>query len=382
MPQQPNVSALISDAVASFARDAAKRDLFSHNLTYFLQTHAARRIASEQPVAFDFRADYWHKQEVRVLLRFFEDSFTNEFYPPTTLRKIIFTIAQFAKAKRAAGDFDGLSKLGMIESAEVFRRDIRIMRKVFAEAKLELPTLGNGPMASALREGTPLLQQLDETLATLAKHGKWQEMDTSFLPRVRYLHYFTAQHEKELYPHARFFGAWYTMLTSSNAYQHGASRQNMGPIYGNIKTLDMLNYMNRWSSGESMADLPLMAYGSSSDDLIDRSRYMATLELYGFCQLDKIPIINSGVIQQYRDRIKLSTENSMVLQQQLGDAFSRVGRDDPACAFAQKSWSEHLEDAIIAIQPTIWQERISAKKVAEPFQQELFLTRLTAELQQ
>lgn len=379
-------SQLVDRAIKDFQSDPQKRDFFQHNLTLFLQVNAARIVANEMPVNFDFRDDYWWKAEVRLAILFFNELFDNEFYPPKTVRKCLYLIAQFLKNKRNSGAYKALAGDGGYKSPERFRGDVKIIRESLASGLPELASIDAELKRENRRMGRntePILKQFEVRLSQLEKEGKWQSMDAKpFFKRVRYLHYFTAKTEDEVLSHGRFFSAWYTLFTSTNAYQHGGAAQNIGPVFGNSKTLELLETVNKWCNGRTLSETRFVAHDAHSESPIDRSSYTAILELYGFCRLTSLPIVNKSVLEQYRKHFEVDNQENGVIQEQLGKAFTELPGGTEVRVFAGKIWKEYLAKAVAEAHTTIMMEQVRSEELADKFKADLYYARFDKELKQ
>lgn len=382
MIQNEKFTKLVERAIKEFQNDPKKREFFCHNLSYFFQVNAARLVANERPIDFDFRADYWFTAEVRVAILFFNEVFDNEFYPPATVRKAIFLIVQHLKNKRNEGFFKGLYGEGEYKDPEHFRHNLKLVREAIAVTIPALSVLESDLKRDNKRFGRtnmPLLKQFDVLLQELEKEGKWQKMDaTSFYQRVRFLHYFTAKTEEDLAVHARFFSAWYTLFTSTNSYQSIAIK--MGPVLGNSKTKELLDIVNAWCSGKTLKETQFFAHDSRSAKPLDRSSYTAILELYGFCRLASLPIVNKSVLAQYREHLGFESDDNGALQEELGKAFGRLPSGTDIREFGARTWKEYLEKAISDVRTTIMTEQVRSEEVAQKYANDLFYVRFDKEL--
>ncbi len=382
MLSQEKTAALAKFCIDSFQQSDSRRSLFVHNLDYYLRMHASRRLVNLRPIAFDFRAEYWHRPEVRLGIKLFDSTFSNHFYPPAKVRSALWLIADHLRRQRRSGSLNNLHGEGDYVSTDRFRHDVKAVRLALAQHAPVIPDVNKDTRTSEDTRATPsVLQKFDDTLSEIEQADSWAAMDTVFFKRISYLHYFTAATEGALYDDARFFVSWYTMLTSINAYQQGAGRQIMGPIYGNSKTGDLVDVVNRWCDGQDLRSAPFVALGRSSDTPADRSKYMAVLELYAFSRLSEIPIMNKSVAEAYCDHLDWQSEDMGALQTALGEALGHVLSDDAVSAFALSTWDNYIEEALAAVEPTLWLERIGSAKLRSKYKSDLWGEQIKGEMQ-
>ncbi|MCX6119240.1 MAG: hypothetical protein NT027_17010 [Proteobacteria bacterium] len=302
------------------------RTYSTHNLELFYKVHTSRIIANKCALRFDMKDNYWRSPEALLIVGYAEQYFQNKFAPVTELRQTLLELAMQLSKSRSKGKFRPTDRslwrkteAGYIASLMNQIATESSSYKFSAAAKSVMET------HKELKDSKSFAQHFSEFVLSIAKKDTCEEdLQTGLIKRVCFLPYILAGSHEELVKNTQYFAAWYTLFTSTNAYENGGA-QSWGPFLGNNSCSDLLDIANQWSQGKSIKEFPMVGFGSQGDEKTDVSKQMPVQELYGFCSLNRRPYLNKKSVAQYADVINFDKEKDKY-QDQLADAVGQQVR--------------------------------------------------------
>lgn len=342
-------------------------DSINHNLTNFFKIHTSKMICKSINIQFDARKDYWWCIERKILVFYLDRVFRNKYIEPETIRAISFRLCEFIKEIRVEG----------------FLRSYPITSEGYQDGITRISELSEILIEFASKKSwdiddTKLLSALDlDEYRSFKEHFidflKTEVEDTDEEPsfevslsrRIRLFPYLTCENYNDLKDHFLYWTCWYQMLTSTNAYQHGGA-QAFGPVIGNEKTQDLLEYVDNWSKGTPIEEMPFMSLGSFDFEKIDRSHTTPVSELYSFCNLENNIIINKAVINEYLKIFPDLNNSNYLLSSTISKEVKRFLKNSNT-SFQQDVWESFISTGENRIQLTLNLEFLKGKKLNKAF---------------
>jgi 5-methylcytosine-specific restriction endonuclease McrBC GTP-binding regulatory subunit McrB len=358
----------INKALLFAKNDDFGKEGIRHNLVNYFNIHMSKNICNRINVQFCPRDDYWWCHERKLLVFYLNQFFRRKHVKPNLMRKSIYKLASELTNLRKEGLFDHFP-----ERAEDFnenKNNLSELKEILVSKleKLDWHT-EDTDFLEPLKLGN--YSDLREHFIDFVKEevGYEDEQESTFdvplAKRIRLFPYLSSDSYENLDDHFLYWAAWYEMLTSTNAYDHGGA-QALGPVLGNEKAQDLLGFMNEWSKGKTIEEVPFMSLGSSDFEKVNRSHMTPVSELYGFCSLDKHIFINKAVLSEYQklrpDITESIYELSEAISSDISEFIKQTITKDPMLFF-----DEYMEEAQSLVGLDLKLEYLNGKRFNKEF---------------
>lgn len=146
----------------------------------------------------------------------------------------------------------------------------------------------------------------DDIAGFLQEVSTREDWEPVFRRRLPWFGYLGAMSEEELRRRQAFFYGYANLWTTTNSYVH-AGAQSFAPVIQNTPTEGMLNPALQWATGTSPVVTKFSTLGKDDDDNEpqDRAEQAPVIEVYGFLNLERVPIYNK-LAETYRDWFNVS----------------------------------------------------------------------------
>jgi hypothetical protein len=271
--------------------DESVREHTALNAALWKHTAGALALARDNRLRFDPRQEYWFQTERRLLVAFFAKRFEGCYNPAPALRTLCLRTLQHFDLARREGRFGTPRVLQTLEPA---------IRDPFLDVARELPSLPEYDdlrrrwrhlSAPSLRED--LIQWVDSQ-----EGGTLSDLEPPFFKRLPWFPYLGIDSLEPLANRQRFFAGLYLTFASTNSYRVGGAMA-FAPVLQNNPSDELLDYMLRWSAGESPEATRFLVYARHLEEHEDRSHYAVVLELYGLLTLHRAPFYNGAAEEWY-----------------------------------------------------------------------------------
>lgn len=268
------------DSIARIAIEETPR----HNLGVLKSVVGGLEVALSDRIDFDPRADYWFVPERRFLVAFLVKHFPN--WPEGEAEQ---HLAEYVV--RLSSELDEIRATGEITATGYEEGIAKVLEPVRAWIDRTAP-FDHWQALKVRRDHAPTSKQsLALFCESVAKDG-FKPHEPGIGRRTRWFAALGAHSLAQLEARQRFFNAYRNALMSHNSYRRAGS-QFFGPIVSNTSTGVFLDAMRRWRDGASLAEAPLIALDSKSDEARDRSDSNVVGELWGFLNLHRRPFYNN-----------------------------------------------------------------------------------------
>ncbi len=339
---KPQLETLLKESPQNLESNAKIQEMVIHNIGYFLQIHSSYQICKKYFHEVDFRNDYWWKPEIRLLGIYYIEYFKDDFFPPSELRKFLFTMFSAAKKARAEGNFDFVPKeYSAYLPPDIFKRLGPELAKVIRKTEFDSKSIRESHPRS-FKDANSISEHLADYIETFCKEREDVDMNGSLIHRFQFLPYYIASNEDDLKPATFFMSAFYTLFTATNAYQTGAA-QTFGPILGNNSAKQFISFVERWMNGESISKTGFMVHDADSTEPQDKSEYVAVLEVHGFARLQSVPYVNKVVMTNYRALFELEDADGKTVQERVGETVREYLKNNSSLVSQlAKLWDKYL----------------------------------------
>lgn len=287
-----------------------------HNFKVWRRMVGARAIVLAAPRDFDPRRDYWQMPERRVLVAYFAERFGGRCAPTRALRSLAFTTFRHFDTARGEGKFgptldadlqgqrwpEYVDLIGAVTETVPGEAVFEELKAVWGSNKL-----GGATLRESLRK---FLDATRDKGIGAFEQALWQ--------RIAWFPYLGLASMDELPARQRFFFAYYTLFGSTNSYRNAGS-QTFAPLIQNTPFQRLVDYVRRWTDGESPLTTKFEAMGRADTELRDCAHYNTVTELYGFLNLPRGPIYNSAAHAAYEPLKKEDDVGMLPSVQRVGD---------------------------------------------------------------
>lgn len=282
--------------------DALK--MISHNFENFRLIHGSWRLVHENKITFSPRYDYWYIPEHVILIGFFSKYLKGRFSPAPALRQTCFEVFTYFAKMRAMGklgqNYDSVEYRDPDQWEEIvktFSSALHSMKEPESYRKIN-----NLPRKLA---GYTLKDALLEFISEHSNPAKVVDLwSGGFAPRLTFFPYLGLSSLSDLPQRVKFFGGFYTLFTSTNAYKV-AGAQSFAPFLQNNPFDDLIGHVDRWMNGASLFDNPVLL-NSYPKKNVDCTGYNTIIELYGFIRLTDYPFLNKKNMAFYCDKFNFT----------------------------------------------------------------------------
>lgn len=267
-----------------YDRDKQLQEVVLHNIWALKSIRGGLRMAQQNRLEFDPRADYWRLPERRLAVAYLADRWTGRFAPTAALRSAALELLTwFDQARPSVVAYrgtlyeqaGGLAKI-CASLGDYARRMAAIpawdqLRNVWAEYDRELrPTIG------------------DDVAAFLERVPTESVWETGLKQRIPWFGYLGATSLDDLLSRQAFFYGYANLWATTNAYRSGGA-QSFAPVLQNTPTGIMLDAASTWANADEVAQPVFRVLGRAGDEPQDRSQSGPVREVYGFLNLQRAP---------------------------------------------------------------------------------------------
>jgi MoxR-like ATPase len=317
----------LESIVPTYREQEQVRQHAQHNIGLWHDTHGALDVVNRYESAFDPRPDYWYQTERRVLVAYFSTRFDECYTPAAAMRRLAMrTFLHFDRARQ-----DG--RFGKAELAPRHPLGWRGLAKEILAVAVEMPpTEEYGELRTAWKhlKHLTLAEDFAEFLNANESAEAPDDLETAFYKRLPWFPYLGLSSIDDLEALKRrqmFFGGFYTLLTSTNAYKVGGA-QSFAPVLQNNPSSMLIEYVRRWANGESPETTGFEVYGKAEKK--DRSHYTTVIELYGVLNLHDQPFFNSAAEGHYAAFSQPADTSPLATVRRIGEKTSAFLNDRPS----------------------------------------------------
>jgi hypothetical protein len=325
----------------------------SHNIGILKCIRGGLRMAERYRLSFDPRGEYWRLPERRFALAYFAERWTGRFAPAAAIRAVALQVFRHFDRARA----DGLVSYRGVQYVQGGG-----IAKICATLADHARRLTPIPSWNLLRNVWPKLPEnaADDIAGFLQEVSTREDWEPVFRRRLPWFGYLNTMSEEELRRRQAFFYGYANLWTTTNSYMH-AGAQSFAPVIQNTRTNDMLDPALQWGAGTSPLVTKFSTLGKDDDDNEpqDRATQAPVIEVYGFLNLERVPIYNK-LAETYRDWFNVSRTVSAY------ELTARVG----AITAEWLGQNPLIEDRLIALyrravgQP--WRTRVELETIESP----------------
>jgi MoxR-like ATPase len=317
----------LESIVPTYHQQDQVRQYARNNVALWHDTHGALDVVNRYEMTFDPRLEYWYQTERRVLVAYFSTRFDQCYAPAAALRRL---------AMRTFLHFDRARQDGRFGNAELAtRHPLRWhgLAKEIQAVGAEMPSFEEyGELRTAWKhlKHSALAEDFAEFLSANGGAEAPDDFEPAFYKRLPWFPYLGLSAIDDIEALKRrqvFFGGFYTLFTSTNAYKVGGA-QSFAPILQNNPTSVLVEYVRRWAKGESPEGTGFEVFGK--DEKKDRSHYTTVIELFGFLNLHDQPFYNSAAEGSYAAFARETDKSPLAAVRRIGEQTRTFLKKQPA----------------------------------------------------
>jgi MoxR-like ATPase len=315
----------------------------------------------------DPRAEYWHIPARRFLVAYFSTRFHGKCAPLKPFRRLAFGVFRDFDHARAQGRLDAHMEADLQNQQwdalcgplREVSQGLQLHESDFAAVKAVWGAKALG--------GETLRESLESFLDATAESGI-AHFELPLWKRLCWFPYLALTDLDPLASRQRFFGNFYNLFASTNAYRHAGS-QTFAPILQNTPTKTLLEYADRWAKGELPKETGFLVLGRGENQPKECAHHNTVLELFGFLNLARGPIYNTAAQGYYQAFAKPGDDDPLLSVLRFGETTTAFAKNHPAQVEALVAEVRKLQKTSPR-EYTLNMERITSRRVEKLFESE------------